>query len=93
MQIVQVFSLFLPRKATKLERNSRNSIALAVSQAGNFICCDSSLSNYRKLYQRERDNLRRFKDDATWKVSDDKSDGVDEMFPAIMLNHATSQRS
>jgi len=33
--------------------------ALAVSQAGAFIHChsESSLSSYRELYQRKRDNL------------------------------------
>jgi hypothetical protein len=74
--------------------------ALAVSQAGAFIHCHSSLSSYRKLYQRERDNLlqnQEVQDSdpyglavyATWSLSYDKLDAPARTFLQIcsMLHH------
>jgi len=59
--------------------------ALAVAQAGAFIHCHSSLSEYRELYQHERDNLLRNEETqghdsytlavySTWRLSYDKLD-------------------
>lgn len=56
---------------------------MAISQAGAFICWDSSLSEYRELYRQERDSLLEHKEDqdsdpykhtvyATWRLSYEK---------------------
>src|SRR6188768_2068966 len=65
--------------------------ALAVAQAGAFIHCHSSLHEYRKLYQRERDNLLQNEETqrqdpyslavySTWRLSYDKLDESARMF-------------
>ncbi|KAF8961360.1 acyl transferase/acyl hydrolase/lysophospholipase [Flammula alnicola] len=74
--------------------------ALAVSQAGGFIQYRSSLSEYRELYRRERDNLLQNKEVqgedqyglavyATWRLSYDKLDPSARSFLQIcsMLHH------
>ena len=74
--------------------------ALAVSQAGAFIHCHSSLSNYRELYLRERDNLLQNEEVqdsdpygkavyATWRLSYDKLDAAAKSFLQIcsVLHH------
>jgi len=74
--------------------------ALAVAQAGAFIHCHSSLSEYRELYQRERDNLLQNEETqghdpyslavySTWKLSYEKLDGPARCFLQVcsILHH------
>jgi len=74
--------------------------ALAVAQAGAFIHCHSSLSEYRELYQRERDNLLQNEEIqgqdpyesavySTWRLSYDKLDPSARLFLQIcsVLHH------
>jgi len=64
---------------------------LAVAQAGAFIHCHSSLSQYRELYRHERDNLLQNEEIqsqdpyqlavySTWRLSYDKLDGPARSF-------------
>jgi len=74
--------------------------ALAVSQAGAFIHCHSSLREYRELYRRERDNLLQNEETqgqdpyelavySTWRLSYDKLDVSARLFLQIcsLLHH------
>jgi hypothetical protein len=74
--------------------------ALAVSQAGAFIHCHSSLSHYLRLYQRERDKLLQHEEIqgrdryrlavyATWRLSYEKLDTSARSFLQIcsILHH------
>src|SRR6188768_315226 len=74
--------------------------ALAVAQAGAFIHCHSSLSEYRELYQHERDNLLQNKETqgqdpyesvvySTWRLSYDKLDPLARLLLQIcsLLHH------
>src|SRR6188768_550392 len=74
--------------------------ALAVAQAGAFIHCHSSLSEYRELYRSERDNLLQNEETqgqdpyelavySTWRLSYDKLDGPAKSFLQIcsLLHH------
>ena len=71
--------------------------ALAVSQAGTFIYCHSSLRGYRDLYKCERDNLLQNEEVqgsdpavyATWRLSYDKLNVSARSFLQIcsMLHH------
>ena len=74
--------------------------ALAVAQAGAFIHCHSSLSQYRELYRREHDNLLQNEETqgqdpyglavySTWRLSYDKLDGPARLFLQIcsLLHH------
>ena len=73
---------------------------LAVAQAGAFIHCHSSLSEYRELYRRERDNMLQHKETqgqdpyelavySTWKLSYDKLDQPARCFLQVcsLLHH------
>jgi len=73
---------------------------LAVAQAGAFIHCHSSLSEYRELYRSERDNLLQNEETqgqdpyelavySTWRLSYDKLDGPAKSFLQIcsLLHH------
>jgi len=73
---------------------------LAVAQAGAFIHCHSSLSQYQELYQRERDNLLQNEETqgqdpyelavySTWRLSYDKLDPSARLFLHIysLLHH------
>ena len=100
VQIVQVFFRLFGLKSSEIRAQQQQELhhfALAVSQAGNFIRCHSSLSNFRKLYQRERDNLLQNEEVqgsdravyATWKLSYDKLDATTRCFLQVcsMLHH------
>jgi len=73
---------------------------LAVAQAGAFIHCHSSLSEYRELYRRERNNLLQNEETqgqdpyelavySTWRLSYDKLDGPARTFLQVcsLLHH------
>ncbi|KAF8961390.1 acyl transferase/acyl hydrolase/lysophospholipase [Flammula alnicola] len=88
------------KKLAELIVEELHYFALAVSQAGAFIHCRSSLSEYRELYQHERDNLLQNKEVqgedqyglavyATWRLSYDKLDQCAQTFLQIcsVLHH------
>jgi hypothetical protein len=89
-------------KAVKLRSQTQelHHFALAVSQAGAFIHCHSSLSHYLRLYQRERDKLLQHEEIqgrdryklavyATWSLSHEKLGTSARAFLQIcsMLHH------
>ncbi|KAF8961379.1 hypothetical protein BDZ97DRAFT_1208591 [Flammula alnicola] len=88
------------KKLAELIVEELHYFALAVSQAGAFIHCRSSLSEYRELYQHERDNLLQNKEVqgedqyglavyATWRLSYDKLNQSAQTFLQIcsILHH------